>query len=80
MPFNADQLGERIMLSRRRLKWTQRQLADASGVRAVTVARVERGKMPHVSLAVVYNMAVALGASLDALTGRGEDAGLTPQE
>jgi transcriptional regulator with XRE-family HTH domain len=80
MPFDAVQLGERIMLARRRLGWTQSHFADKSGVRAITVTRVERGKMPHVSLAVVYNMAVALGASLDALTGRGEDAGSTPQE
>jgi transcriptional regulator with XRE-family HTH domain len=80
MPFDADKLGERLMLSRRRLGWTQRQLADASGVRTVTVTRIERGRMPHVSLDVVYRLAEALGASLDALTGRGKDTGVTRQE
>jgi transcriptional regulator with XRE-family HTH domain len=73
MPFDAVQLGERIMLARRRLGWTQSHLAEKSGVRAITVTRVERGKMPHVSLEVIYNMAAALGASLDALTGLGTE-------
>jgi transcriptional regulator with XRE-family HTH domain len=62
------------MLSRRRLGWTQRQLADASGVRTVTVTRIERGRMPHVSLDVVYRLAKALGASLDYLAGMHEEA------
>jgi transcriptional regulator with XRE-family HTH domain len=75
MPFDADKLGERLMLSRRRLGWTQRQLADASGVRTVTVTRIERGRMPHVSLDVVYRLAKALGASLDYLAGLHEEAG-----
>jgi transcriptional regulator with XRE-family HTH domain len=74
MPFDADKLGERLMLSRRRLGWTQRQLADASGVRTVTVTRIERGRMPHVSLDVVYRLAKALGASLDYLAGLHEEA------
>lgn len=74
MPFDAIQLGERIMLARRRLGWTQSHLADKSGVRAITVTRIERGKMPHVSLEVIYNMAKALGASLDYLAGLHEEA------
>ena len=73
MPFDADKLGERLMLSRRRLGWTQRQLAEASGVRTVTVTRIERGRMPHVSLDVVYRLAEALGASLDYLAGMHEE-------
>ena len=74
MAFDAVQLGERVMLARRRLGWTQSQLAAKSGVRTVTVARVERGKMPHVSLEVVYGMAQALGASLDYLAGMHDEA------
>ena len=73
MAFDAVKLGERVMLARRRLGWTQHQLAERSGVRMVTVTRVERGKMPHVSLGVIYGMALALGASLDELTGLREE-------
>jgi transcriptional regulator with XRE-family HTH domain len=69
MPFDPYKLGERLMLARRRQGLTQKQLEEASGVNEVTIARVERGRMPQVSQAVVYRLAVALGASLDVLTG-----------
>jgi transcriptional regulator with XRE-family HTH domain len=75
MMFDPVKLGERLMLCRRRKGWTQQQLEDESGVRVVTIARVERAKMPHVSLDVVYRLAMAMGASIDALVGMREEPG-----
>jgi len=38
--------GKQLRATRRRLKWTQRQLAEAVGVRSNTIARYERGELP----------------------------------
>ena len=60
----------RLLIYRRRLGLTQRQLAERAGVNHVTIARIERGQMPHVSVDVLVRLAEALEASLDALVGR----------
>jgi transcriptional regulator with XRE-family HTH domain len=69
MTLDPVQLGERVMLCRRRKGWTQLQLEEASGVRVVTIARVERARMPKVSLDVIVRLAAAMDASIDEWVG-----------
>jgi transcriptional regulator with XRE-family HTH domain len=64
-------LGERVLLARRRRGWTQRELAVQAGLNPVTVARLERGRMPGLSVALAWRLAQALGCSLDTLAGAG---------
>jgi len=70
MVFDPKRLGERLLIARRRRGLTQRALAAATGVNYVTIARVERGQMPHVSVDVLVRLADVLEVSLDVLTGR----------
>jgi transcriptional regulator with XRE-family HTH domain len=45
-------------------------MADVS---YVTVSKIERGKMPQVSVVIVVKLADALGVSVDYLLGRKDD-------
>jgi transcriptional regulator with XRE-family HTH domain len=74
MVFDPKRLGERLLIFRRRKGMTQRELADASGVNHVSIARIERGQIPYVSVDVLVRLADALEASLDVLTGREDDS------
>jgi transcriptional regulator with XRE-family HTH domain len=78
MSFNAQRLGERILVYRRRKDWTQRDLATHSGVSHITVARLERGQIPYVSVDVVARLADALEVSLDQITGWVEESEREP--
>ena len=68
--FDPEQLGERIHTLRRRLDLTLRELGDMANVSYVTVSKIERGKMPQVSVDIVVKLADALGVSVDYLLGR----------
>jgi transcriptional regulator with XRE-family HTH domain len=78
MAFEAQRLGERLLMYRRRKGWTQRQLADRSGVSHISIARIERGQIPFVSVDVISRLADALDVSLDQITGRVVDEELEP--
>ena len=59
---------EILRLRRLQLRWTQQELADASGVHVRQVARYELGEQePRLSTAAA--LADALGLTLDQLTG-----------
>ena len=62
-------LGNRIAAARRLRGIRQYELAEQTGVHPVTLSRLEHGNLPGVTLAVVARIAMALGASLDALLG-----------
>jgi transcriptional regulator with XRE-family HTH domain len=51
---------------------TQQQLADRAGLTQVTIARLEKGRSPQVSVATLFAIAEALGVSMDYLVGRGK--------
>ena len=68
-------VSERIRTRRTALGWTQEQLAEASGVQATTISRIERGKIAP-SLGALHELATALRTSMGDLVGDpvGEDA------
>jgi transcriptional regulator with XRE-family HTH domain len=68
--FDPAQFGERIHTLRRRRDLTLRALGDMANVSYVTVSKIERGKMPQVSVDIVVKLADALGVSVDYLLGR----------
>src|SRR5215831_9038143 len=62
-------LGERVLLSRRRAGLTQQELAEAVGVSATTIARLEQGRTQQISTGSLERMSRALGVSADYLLG-----------
>lgn len=71
--FVEAEFGARVREVRLSNKWTQRQLAEALGVDASAVSRIEQGTRA-VRLAEAAAIADALGANLDALVyGKGTE-------
>ncbi len=62
-------LGEKVHLLRRRLGWTQRELAQAAQINANTLARIERSELRDPGGQLVARVAQALGCSTDFLLG-----------
>ncbi len=56
-------LGSQITLARRERRWTLQELADRTGVTAVTMRKVERGD-PSVGLGVAFEAATLAGVPL----------------
>jgi transcriptional regulator with XRE-family HTH domain len=65
-------LGHRIAVRRAMKTWTQAELAKHAGVTQVTIARLEKGRSPQVSVAILWAIAKALGVTMDYLVGRGK--------
>jgi transcriptional regulator with XRE-family HTH domain len=65
--------GKRLKRIRERRGWTQRELADQSGVPYETIYRVERGTHQEPRVSVAARLARALGVSLDVLAGVYDD-------
>ena len=62
-------LGERILILRRRLKMSQRDLAQAAGLAKNTIARLEQGSVKDLSGKTVVQVARALQVRTDVLLG-----------
>ena len=69
-------LGERVHLLRRRLGWTQRELAEASHTNINNIARIERSEISDPGGQTVARMARALGTTTDYLLGLTEKSGV----
>ena len=69
-------LGERVHLLRRRLGWTQRELAEASHVNLNNIARIERSEIRDPGGQTIARLAKALGTTTDYLLGLSEEAGI----
>ena len=63
---------ERIMLARKRLKWTQEQLADAIGVKRAIISKYENGSVEP-SITQIRKIAKALNTSVAYLLGDVDD-------
>jgi transcriptional regulator with XRE-family HTH domain len=65
-------IGKRLRQARRAQDLTQPELGKKAGVSYNTISRLERGNALHVAAETVYDLAVALGVSLDWVYGRTE--------
>jgi transcriptional regulator with XRE-family HTH domain len=66
-------LGEKVHVLRRRLGWTQRELAQVAQLNANTLARIERSELRDPGGQLVARLARALGCSTDYLLGLTEN-------
>jgi transcriptional regulator with XRE-family HTH domain len=63
-------IGRRMAAARALRDLTQEQLAKKAGLTQVTIARLEKGRSPQVSVATLLAIAESLGVSTDYLLGR----------
>lgn len=70
--MRSSTLGRRILLRRRDLGLTQKELAEQVGLQPNTIARLERGHMQDLGAAVVARIADVLRCTTDYLLGRTE--------
>ncbi len=71
-------VSDRIRARRTARGWTQEQLAEASGVQATTISRIERGRIVP-SLGALRELAAALETTMGDLVGESQ-GGETPEE
>jgi transcriptional regulator with XRE-family HTH domain len=62
-----QEVGERVMLLRRRQGLTLRELAQRIGTSYATISRLETGKKPQITFTLMARLAQALHTSLDYL-------------
>ncbi len=68
LKYNGDTLAHRMKVARAEARMDQQALADAAGISKDSVARYETGRnVPALDKA--FDMAVALGVSIDSLVG-----------
>jgi transcriptional regulator with XRE-family HTH domain len=81
---NMQDVGERVMLLRRRQGLTLRELAQRIGTSYATISRLETGKKPQMTFALMARLAQALQTSLDYLAFGASPSGhrehATPRE
>jgi transcriptional regulator with XRE-family HTH domain len=70
MKLDLYRLGRRIAGRRTEHGWTQNDLAERASVTQATIARLEVGQTPGVSLKTIVAIAEALGVGVDYLIGR----------
>lgn len=68
----SERLGARIAELRKERGWTQRELAERTGITPTYVSEIENARTKNVGSAILLEIADALGASLDYLLGRRE--------
>ncbi|HWY19509.1 MAG TPA: helix-turn-helix transcriptional regulator [Solirubrobacteraceae bacterium] len=64
-PYDGDPPDTRLARARLSRGVTQEELADAIGVSAPTIRRLERGEVENPKLRHLVNCAIALGVDLD---------------
>ena len=64
---NMTALGTSLASARRQQHLRQADLAREVGIHAVTLSRIEHGKLPGITVAVLARLAVRLDVSLDQL-------------
>ena len=67
--MNAMELGRQVQIKRREKNLSQAELGDLVGISRNYVSLIERGEAENISMKIVNQLAVALGASPSELTG-----------
>lgn len=67
--MNAMELGRQVQIKRREKNLSQTELGDLVGISRNYVSLIERGEAENISMKIVNQLAVALGASPSELTG-----------
>ncbi len=63
--MNPHQVSQFILLERRRLKATQKQLAEKAGLTRQTISAIERGDLKNVKLSTIIDICIAFGLDLE---------------
>lgn len=67
--IDMRELGERVLLLRRRAGWSQQELARKARIDVTTISRLERGGKKRLEIEPLVRLAVALSVSTDYLVG-----------
>jgi transcriptional regulator with XRE-family HTH domain len=70
---NMRQLGERLLVLRRRAGLTQQDLSRQAGVDVMTISRVESGRKKRMEVESLARLATVLAVTTDYLLGREQD-------
>jgi transcriptional regulator with XRE-family HTH domain len=71
--FDSRKFGNRVLLSRRDLKWDQEELARVSGVSRSRISEIERGRGTNVGIDAIFALAQALGVTAGYLLALTDD-------
>jgi len=67
--MNAIELGRQVLTKRKEKKLNQTELGEMAGISRNYVSQIERGEADNISMKVLNQLAVALGASPSELIG-----------
>lgn len=76
--MNAMELGRQVQAKRKERDLSQAELGDLVGISRNYVSLIERGEAENISMKVVNQLAVALGASPSELTGESMPVMISP--
>jgi transcriptional regulator with XRE-family HTH domain len=76
---NMTALGASLAYARRKQRLRQADLAQEVGIHAVTLSRIEHGKLPGLTVAVLVRLAMRLDMSFDQLLQRHPGQNLRPR-
>lgn len=76
--MNAMELGRQVQAKRKERNLSQAELGDLVGISRNYVSLIERGEAENISMKVVNQLAVALGASPSELTGESMPVMISP--
>ncbi|MBI5933846.1 MAG: helix-turn-helix domain-containing protein [Chloroflexi bacterium] len=76
--MNAMELGRQVQIKRREKNLSQAELGDLVGISRNYVSLIERGEAENISMKIVNQLAVALGASPSELTGESLPVMISP--
>jgi transcriptional regulator with XRE-family HTH domain len=69
MTAERPAIGPRLRALRKAANMTQQQLAEAAGLSISVVTQIEQGKTPDPRISTLWDLARALGVSIDQLAG-----------
>lgn len=65
----GERVSRRVAAERRRLGWSQQELANLAGIGRQHVSLIENGRLQRVSVGTVARLALALDVTVDWLIG-----------